>query len=356
MTPLMIVAAAGSQAPGRIRELVQAAQKIGKRACHGSAAPAPGATLVLAGENSRELAGQMAAETGQGLDLESGLESGLNILALVLPQGSSWDLLKTALIDLARQINPGMILFSQTTMAREVGPALAVALGGVSIANASALEMDGEAFIFTRPVLDNTRVQEVRVPKDELMVVSLAAGAVVEGRAASDFPVGKKESSSGGTKVSEREISTPGPKMIRRLSLSARRGAGEGRLGQAPVVVAAGRGIGEKENLDRVAEFTAVFPGAVMAASRPLVDQGWVGYDRQVGITGAVVSPDLYIALGISGSSQHLAGMAGSKWVVSVNNSPEAPICRHSDLCIQADALNFIEAFLAAELEDKDKK
>ena len=83
-----------------------------------------------------------------------------------------------------------------------------------------------------------------------------------------------------------------------------------------------------------------------MGVSRPLVDMGWIGYEHQVGITGAMVAPKLYIACGISGSSQHLAGMKDAELVISINKNPAAPLFRHSDLCITEDVLEFIQAFL----------
>ena len=82
-----------------------------------------------------------------------------------------------------------------------------------------------------------------------------------------------------------------------------------------------------------------------MGTSRPLVDMGWLDYPHQVGITGATVAPKLYLACGISGSSQHLAGIKEAEFVVSINKNPEAPIFHHSDICITADVIEFIETF-----------
>jgi electron transfer flavoprotein alpha subunit len=114
----------------------------------------------------------------------------------------------------------------------------------------------------------------------------------------------------------------------------------------AKVIVAAGRGMKEKENLEFVFKFAKYFSSSAVGASRPLVDMGWIGYEHQVGVTGAVVAPELYIACGISGSSQHIAGMKDAGLVVSINKNPAAPLFFHSDLCIIEDALEFIPAFL----------
>ncbi len=310
-------------------------------------------THLMSGKTNPQIRIVLAGAGSEGVAEVIAGDSECAVTSMPLPDTACWDLLERGLETLVADIRPDLILFPHTAMAREVGPGLAVALGGVSISNVSAVDRDEKGFLFTRPVMDNTRTQAVRVPDGHLCVISLAPGAVVaDGRfsngagAASGGRVSSQENEGGEGRVDvfhPPEFSGPG---LKRIRLSSRAGGGEGKLSRAPIVVAAGRGIGDPENLARVKAFTACLPGAVTAASRPLVDQGWVGYDRQVGITGAIITPELYIALGISGSSQHLAGMAGSKWVVSVNHSPDAPICRHSDLCIQADVNAFMDAIL----------
>ena len=119
-------------------------------------------------------------------------------------------------------------------------------------------------------------------------------------------------------------------------------------LARARVIVSAGRGINERENLDAITALAHQFASSAVGSSRPLVDMGWIGYGHQVGITGATVAPRLYIACGISGSSQHLAGMKDSGFVVSININPDAAIHLHSDVCIHEDVLSFIQAFLKA--------
>lgn len=111
---------------------------------------------------------------------------------------------------------------------------------------------------------------------------------------------------------------------------------------RARVVVAAGRGVLEKENLGLVEELAACFPGSAIAGSRPVCDMGWLPYGRQVGQTGKTVSPALYIACGISGASQHVDGMRGSDFVVSVNTDPNAAMFRESDLCVVEDIRTFL--------------
>ena len=107
----------------------------------------------------------------------------------------------------------------------------------------------------------------------------------------------------------------------------------------------------KKENLETIFQFAQCFSSSAVGASRPLVDMGWIRYEHQVGITGTTVMPKLYIACGISGSSQHLAGMKEAQFVVSINNNPDAPIFRHSDLCIVEDIHEFIQIFLKCQAD-----
>ncbi|MBF0303031.1 MAG: electron transfer flavoprotein subunit alpha/FixB family protein [Desulfamplus sp.] len=118
------------------------------------------------------------------------------------------------------------------------------------------------------------------------------------------------------------------------------------KLDQAKIIVSAGRGIEDQENIAYIERLAACFTGSAVGGSRPLIDMGWMPYHQQVGITGAVVSPELYIAVGISGSSQHIAGMKDSKFIVSINKDPNAAVFNLSDVCIVEDAVNFIKSYV----------
>jgi len=127
-------------------------------------------------------------------------------------------------------------------------------------------------------------------------------------------------------------------------------------LSQAKVIVAAGRGIGDEENLDLIHQLASAIPQSVVCGSRPIIDQGWLSYDRQVGVTGATVSPDLYLACGISGAAQHVSGMQGSALVVSINTDPMAAIFNQSDVCIAEDLTVFIPILLEKLSETSQTK
>ncbi|MBC7196020.1 MAG: electron transfer flavoprotein subunit alpha/FixB family protein [Deferribacterales bacterium] len=117
-------------------------------------------------------------------------------------------------------------------------------------------------------------------------------------------------------------------------------------LTKAEIIVTAGRGIGKPDNVPVIEELAKAL-GGELGASRPVVDAGWVDHSRQVGTTGQTVSPKLYVACGVSGAIQHLAGMKKSDYIIAINTDKDAPIAEVADVLVVADVMQFVPALTA---------
>jgi len=120
----------------------------------------------------------------------------------------------------------------------------------------------------------------------------------------------------------------------------------ETALEEAAAIVAAGRGIGKEENLELLRAVAGILKNSTLGGSRPACDAGWLPYSRQVGETGRQVAPDLYLACGISGARQHLAGIKNAKTVIAVNTDPQAAIFGRADYGIVEDLSRFLPVLI----------
>ncbi len=241
---------------------------------------------------------------------------------------------------------PTTLILAHGGRNRDLAPRLALALDGGYVAGATALEKDSNhGAWWLRPVAGNEQVQPVSALDSHPLVVTLMPGSFPQAPLPQARYLEFPEIFQSKPPQSHPHQSRPTPCGITCLGREVQASPDQA-LTHARVVVAVGRGMGDPENLELVKQMVAAIPGAALGASRPLVDQGLVPHAHQVGITGARVAPELYLALGISGSTQHLAGMAGSRTIIAVNHSPDCPMFRHADICIHSDVPDFIHAFL----------
>lgn len=246
--------------------------------------------------------------------------------------------------DLLSQIIPGryprFILTAHSTCGQDFAPGLAVRLGAPCITAVQGFSRTDEILTFTRAILNGKALMDI-IPESVPCVLTIQPGAFAAYSAAPPAP-GKVEiirSDCMPRKILPTGITHPAEEDAIPLS-------------EADTIVSAGRGIGRPENLELIERLAARFNRSAVAGSRPLCDLGWLAYRQQVGLTGKTVAPKLYIACGISGSPQHVAGMKNSQLIIAINKDPQAAIFQVADYGIVADLVEFIPLLL----EEQDKK
>jgi electron transfer flavoprotein alpha subunit len=229
-----------------------------------------------------------------------------------------------ALTQLCRNLSPSALLLGNDTYSQELAPRLAHRLGGSAVGDAVALRVDDDKFLVTRQVYGG-KAQAVIELRRRPAVVWLRA------RAFSPAPLRDIQA-----EISPLTLSIQQDTRTRMIERK-REDQGEVRLEEARVIVSGGRGIGGPEPFESELKPLAELMGAQMAASRAACDAGWVLPTWQVGQTGKKVSPDLYLAIAITGASQHMAGVSEAKTIAAINTDPDAPIFKHSRFGIVED-------------------
>jgi electron transfer flavoprotein alpha subunit len=227
-----------------------------------------------------------------------------------------------------------MVVAAHNSEGIDFMPRLAVSMRRPLIAGCVGYEKVGDGFLLTRQIF-NAKLSMNVAPRLAPALVTLMPGA---------FPVDEAAAPSG-------QPAPVTPVAVDFSKLAARRkvvgrseeNRGEMDLTAAPIVVAGGRGLKQKENLQLIFDLAAAAGGAV-GASRPVVDAEWLPRERQVGSSGQTVSPRLYIAVGISGAIQHLVGMQTSRCIVAINKDPDAPIFKVAHYGIVDDLFKVVPA------------
>ncbi len=238
-----------------------------------------------------------------------------------------------ALAELVARHRPSMVLFPGSQEGRDVAGRLQARLGSTLMSNATDVTALDRAA--TR-IFGDARIVEVVLEGPEPRLVLLRSKAVAP------EPVG------GEAVVVPVEIELPPDvRVARRVERHAEPATGP-KLEEARVVVSGGRGLQDPANLPLLDRLASAIGGAAVGATRAIVDAGWVPYHQQVGQTGKTVKPDVYIAVGISGATQHVVGMRGSRRIVAINKDPDAPIFALADLGVVGDALTLLPRLIEA--------
>ena len=240
------------------------------------------------------------------------------------------DFYRQIALDLAKKINPGVILLPATSTGKDLAPRLAIHLNTVVATECTDLEIRDDDLVATRPAYAGKVLLRIKM-KGNPKVATLRPNVFTakEKVPAISPPIEHLSFENPTTKMTMKEFVTHGAK--------------KQDLTEAGVIVSGGRGMGGPENYKILEELANVM-GGVVGASRASVDAGWRPHSDQVGQTGRTVSPTLYIACGISGAIQHRVGMINSKVIVAINKDPEAPIFGFADYGIVGDVFEIVPA------------
>lgn len=272
-------------------------------------------TIILLGKTLQDLPEEIAGKTGCPVTAITGDH-------LELYDSEAYC---HALLDILAGTQRAWICLSHTSMGADLGPRLAVKLGAACVT--SVEKVSGKTL--HRSMCTGRFVAAI-TPQTSRVVVTVLPGA---------FPAGASSVHTPGPVL--RRAASPIPARSRTLGISESAHC-DSSLKDADVIVSAGRGLGGKENIPLIRDLAAMFPRSAVGASRSACDLGWFEYARQIGTTGQTVSPRLYIACGISGAIQHVAGMKGSQLILAINTDPDAAIFRVAHYCIVEDLSTFI--------------
>jgi electron transfer flavoprotein alpha subunit len=244
------------------------------------------------------------------------------------------DLYGAAVAEIVKKEGPAVLLFSATALGKDLAPRVAARLDVGLAADITGTKVDGAKFTARKPVYAG---------KSYVTLEFTRAPAVCSLRP-NNFEVA---AATGGAAKVEKAAITPPAARSRTVEVKAAGAGAKPDLTEASIIVSGGRGMKGPENFPILEKLADAIPGAVVGASRAVVDAGWRPHSDQVGQTGKTVSPNLYIACGISGAIQHLAGMRTSKCIVAVNKDPEAPIFKVADYGIVGDLFQVVPALEA---------
>jgi len=289
-------------------ELLQAAQKSGNTVV---------AMLVGTG------AEKAAAETGPHGAQE------VHILKDASLDAYNPELFAAAVSQVLEKVQPQILLASATSTAKDLFPRLAARLKTGVISDATELTLSGDNVTTKKPMYSGKAFATATFENSPLKIVLMRAN---------QLPVLAADGAKTAAVV-EHALAKPD---LKTLVKEVVKGASEKLdLTEANIVVSGGRGLKEAANFKLLNDLAEVL-GATVGASRAVVDAGWVPHGMQVGQTGKTVAPTLYIAVGVSGAIQHLAGMSGSKVIVAINNDPGAPIFQKATYGIVGDLFDVV--------------
>jgi electron transfer flavoprotein alpha subunit len=236
------------------------------------------------------------------------------------------DIYSHAFTQLIQEINPDVIIIGHTANMKDVAPRIASRFGYGLITDCTQVEFQGDELIYVRPIFAGKAFEKKRFTSDKMFITIRPNNFKAEASPASPEVVPYH--------AGQVDLQT----VIREI---VHKSTGTIDLAEAKIVISGGRGVKSKDGFQPLNELASVLGGAV-GASRGACDEGYCDYGLQIGQTGKVITPDLYIACGISGAIQHVAGMSNSKVIIAINKDPEAPIFQIADYGIVGDLFEIV--------------
>jgi electron transfer flavoprotein alpha subunit len=289
----------------------------------------------------RELAGKLGVEVSAVL-LGYGIEAAAQelvwygadkVFVFDNPTLADFDLLnyKHNINRLVREERPEIVLFGATHLGRSLGPRVAAAMDTGLTADCTGLEIDSSgSLIQIRPAFSGNIFAHIKTQGYPQM-------ATVRYKV---MAAGQKDTARKGEVINKKVEIVPSL-----IQIVTKENSGAVNLPDAEVIVSGGRGLKKASDFELIEELADIL-GGIVGSSRPLVDAGWIAREHQVGFSGNTVKPKVYIACGISGSPQHMAGMRNSDVIIAVNSDPSAPIFRIADYGIIGDMYEILPRFI----------
>ena len=236
-------------------------------------------------------------------------------------------------VELVKKYAPEMVFVGATPVGKDLGARVAAKLKAGCVTDVIGIkEADGK-FVFTAPLYGGTIYSDVTVDGD--VVVAIIRGGVFK---KAEEPDMAKQGTITAETVEIADLRAKIVNSVQEISESV-------NLEEAEIIVAGGRGVGSAENYELVKELASLL-GGVVGATRPVIEEGWVSRAHQVGQSGKIVAPKLYIACGISGAAQHVSGITGSDYIVAINKDEDAPIFEISNIAIVGNCVDALKLSL----------
>jgi electron transfer flavoprotein alpha subunit len=242
---------------------------------------------------------------------------------------------------IAKQLEARFILIGYGLLGMELTPAIAAQMGISAFTNCVDVKVANGAVVVTRPVFDSTLHEQIALDHDECAVIAVQKGSFAAMEASPEHATIER--------VNVDLAAIPARSKVLGISEEP---IGDVDITKAEIVVSIGRGIGTQEKIPVITELAEAL-GGVLACSRPIVDVGWLPRERQVGASGRTVTPKIYIACGISGAIQHLAGMRDANRIIAINKDPNAPIFGVAHIGVVGDLFEIVPALTKAAKEAK---